>query len=414
MDRRTYLRQHFENRVAKRIGSENASLPPSLVTALAHQEPYACVDWFMSLDPSRNKRFSQWLIETYLRGGYRLEDAGKAEETLSLFLANQHRMNSQQRDIGSYKILADLWVAVKQFHQVENEDWTLEGKMKRRAEKTKAYEESIILADEEDFTIAVPLTIYASKWWGRGTRWCTAAEKDNAFEGYNKLGPLIVFDLKKEGKFQLFVDDMETQFMNAEDKEVDHAVTSQHWDKMAVIFEWAVQKNGQALQLVPIEHRTLALCSKALNQKGTALKHVPSKLIDYTLCLAAVRNDGYALKEVPFQHLDYNLSLEAVRQAGLALRYVNNLFLDDALCLEALRNNINAWHCVPEEFKERLHNYVETDEVQKLVSIFDDLECDDSLFSDNEPWLDDEMHSFEAIARYFQAKSNTESMQLTY
>ena len=41
--------------------------------------------------------------------------------------------------------------------------------------------------------LGIPLTERASKELGRGTKWCTSGDKDNAFNDYNDRGELYVW-----------------------------------------------------------------------------------------------------------------------------------------------------------------------------------------------------------------------------
>lgn len=51
---------------------------------------------------------------------------------------------------------------------------------------------SIILVDDADWQVGVPLTIWSSVWWGRQTDWCTRQDLAS-FEYYLRQGHLIVF-----------------------------------------------------------------------------------------------------------------------------------------------------------------------------------------------------------------------------
>lgn len=51
---------------------------------------------------------------------------------------------------------------------------------------------SIILVDDADWQVGIPLSIWASVWWGRQTEWCTRHDIAS-FESYNRQGQLIVF-----------------------------------------------------------------------------------------------------------------------------------------------------------------------------------------------------------------------------
>lgn len=309
------------------------------------------VDIFLSYDPTRGKRFTSWLIDAYLRDGFLAEDLSKAKETLELFDANWKRLAGRQRDIGSYKTLADLWIAVKRFRISEVEDLSVSGKKKKRQEKQSAYEQSIILLDTSDVTIAIPTTIDAAKWWGRGTRWCTAADKDNAFSRYHLTAPLIVIDLKEHGKFQMYAHWQRFHLMNADDSAVDNETIKQHWAFFEKLIRWAVSQCGNVLEYVPPERMDYELCREAVcNQRGVqgeALGYVPDAMKDEALIKLAVSENGFALGAVPVEMIDYDLCKIAVASRGVALRHVPAPFRDVELCKLAVSQNGHAIHYVP-------------------------------------------------------------------
>jgi hypothetical protein len=131
-------------------------------------------------DPTLTKTMTGWLVRQYAEGGLRLEDLGTASETLDIFQRYAPRLPNDKRDLGRYQSLAHVWEAVSPMAETERERSS--GKAQKADDKARAYAESRILHQDKDgFTVAVPLTEFAAKWWGRGTRWCTAAKKHNRF-----------------------------------------------------------------------------------------------------------------------------------------------------------------------------------------------------------------------------------------
>jgi hypothetical protein len=51
---------------------------------------------------------------------------------------------------------------------------------------------SVILVNDSEWQVGVPLTPWASSWWGRQTDWCTRHDLAS-FESYVQTGVLIVF-----------------------------------------------------------------------------------------------------------------------------------------------------------------------------------------------------------------------------
>jgi hypothetical protein len=304
-------------------------------------------------DPTLAKTMTGWLVKQYAQGGLRLEDTGTANETLDMFQRYAPRLPEGQRDLGQYQSLAEAWDAV--FHLAEVEKDKLSHKAQKALDRNKAYAESRILRQDSDgFTIAVPLTEFAAKWWGKGTRWCTAAEKDNQFWHYHEQAPLIVIDipeLKKQGKFQLWVPESnvrEVQFMDAAHRPVTETVIEQNWNRLGAFLLHAMQTNGRALRYVPEVLRTEELCRIAVSQNGYALEHVPQDLRTEQFCRFAMTRCGLALKYVPQDLRSEDMCRIAVAENGWALAAVPKALRTEEMCMKAMARNAEAVWCVPE------------------------------------------------------------------
>jgi len=304
-------------------------------------------------DPTLAKTMTGWLVKQYAQGGLRLEDTGTANETLDMFQRYAPQLPEGQRDLGQYQSLAEAWDAV--FHLAEVEKDKLSHKAQKALDRDKAYAESRILRQDEDgFTIAVPLTEFAAKWWGKGTRWCTAAEKDNQFWRYNEQAPLIVIlipELKGQGKFQLWVVEEEFEFMDAADKPVSNELILKHWSRFERILTHVIQQNGLALKGVPKALRTEALCKIAVAQDGLALEYVPPALLNDEMHSLAVARNGWALVFVPENLRTEELYKLAVAQNGGVLRHVPMALRTDEVCRIAVTQDGSVLECVPKALR---------------------------------------------------------------
>lgn len=310
---------------------------------------------FAAADPSRNKSATQWLVFTYIAGGFLLEDLPKARDTLVAFAQHRKRLPAPERDLGRYRTLANLWKAVKPFVGEEAPP-PASGREARRHDRTRARAESEILFEGDDgFIVAVPMTEFAARWWGRGTRWCTAADRNNAFDGYHKSGPLIVIVLPGGRKMQLHVTDDLVQLMDEDDSPVSNDVVEHWWRLVGFVFRWAVKQSGLALREVPVRHRDRETCFTAVRQNGMAFRYVPLQLQqgDREIHFEAVGREGIVLSWIPIQCHDHTLFLEAVRQNGLALEHIDPDKLDREICLEAIRQTGYALYHVPFAFLDR-------------------------------------------------------------
>ena len=306
-------------------------------------------------DPTQNKGMTSWLVRQYAEGNLRLEDLGTANETLTMFRRYAPRLEIRQRDLGQYQSLAAVWEAVIAFANAEEQQ--ISGKAQKALDRDKAYAESRILRQDPDgFTITVPLTEFSAKWWGRGTRWCTAAEKDNQFWHYHKDAPLIVVvipELKEKGKFQLWSSKTDTILMDATDTEVTKDVVAANWAHFKDLILHAVWSNGLALRYVPAGFHTVEMCSRAVAQIGEALRYVPETLRTEEMCHIAVAGNGLALSDVPKKLCTEAMCETAVAQNGSALAWTPNPLRTEEICRIAVTKNGWSLEWVPEHLRTK-------------------------------------------------------------
>jgi Domain of unknown function (DUF4116) len=293
------------------------------------------------------------LVKQYAQGALRLEDLGTAYETLDMFHRYAQRLPKGEQDLGQYQSLARVWEAVSPVAEAEQDK--LSSKAQKALERDKAYAESRILRQDPDgFTIAVPLTEFAAKWWGKGTRWCTAADKDNQFWEYHKDAPLIVIvipELKEKGKFQIWATEDDVQFMDATDEEVTVTVTQANWGRFEPVIQAALVQNGWALKWVPKHHRTEELCEIAVERTGVALAFVPESIRNKELCRMAVTHDGLALECVPEKLRTLEICKIAVEKNGMALGYVPLGLQTPELCRIAVGQNYRMVGFLPKHLR---------------------------------------------------------------
>jgi Domain of unknown function (DUF4116) len=358
---------------------------------------------FARADPTDGKSRTQWLVRTYIQDDkFKLEDLGRVHAALAAFERFKQKLSLEQREINHLKTLFALETLVDPFVKaeakvrLERDLSTATGRELRRLEEWKARDESIILNSSEiclqtttplgvrlrdfrDFelksrssrgeggslpTIAVPMTEFASKWWGRGTKWCTAAEKDNAFAQYHEDAPLVIIVCSDGEKFQMYVKRNICHFMDNTDEDVSEAIIFTRWSEFRSLFYLAVQQDGLLLKQVPEQYRILEICRLAIQQNGMALAHAPHDLKSSRafvskspncedkktseLCCIAVEQNGLALNYVPENDRTPELCQIAVEQNGWALGYVTKEQKTSELCRIAVQSNGRALYHVPE------------------------------------------------------------------
>jgi hypothetical protein len=300
-------------------------------------------------DPTQNKGMTAWLAGQYAQGKLWLEDLGTANETLTMFRRYAQRLEPTQRDLGRYPSLAAVWEAVIGFANAEEQQ--ISGKAQKALDRDKAYAESRILRQDPDgFTIAVPLTEFAAKWWGRGTRWCTAAERTNHFWHYHQQAPLIVLvipEMKEKGKFQIWATRHRAHFMDAADKPISDVLITEYWTRFEPVIFFALRKSDRALEYVPKKLRTEEMCRIAVARDGLALYSVPEVLRADEMCRIAVAQNGLALEHVPKQLRTDEMCRFVVAQRGAALEHVPAELRTAEICKIAVSQNGWALRDVP-------------------------------------------------------------------
>ncbi len=304
-------------------------------------------------DPTQNKGMTAWLVRQYARGALRLEDLGTANETLTMFLRYAQRLEPTQRDLGRHQNLAAVWDAVIGFANAEEQ--RLGARAQKTMDKAKAYAESRILRQDPDgFTIAVPLTEFAAKWWGKGTRWCTAAKKNNQFGYYHKDAPLIVIvipELGEQGKFQLWAHEKGVQFMDAADRVVSYAVIEENWARLRDLMLYALSKDRRFLGSIPENLRADEIAKTAVRQDGRLLRIVPQNARTIDVCEIAIKNHEEAFQWVPKDVRTEAMYEILVGQYGKALEYVPEATRTEKICRTAVERFGGAFRWVPKHLR---------------------------------------------------------------
>lgn len=156
-------------------------------------------------------RFSKWLLDIFMKGNLKLEDLYKATQYLDVFMRHQKKLEISQRNINQYTSLVDLFAVIKPYREVQTQSQA-SASAKKDAEK---------VFENQEWLVIVPKTEAASCYYGKGTEWCTAAERsDNRFDYYNQYGPLYINIHKQtQRKYQFHFPNSE--FMDENDDTID-------------------------------------------------------------------------------------------------------------------------------------------------------------------------------------------------
>ena len=180
------------------------------------------------VDPTKNKEYTRAMANWYADGKINMEDLSS---TLHDYLVKFHELKMRKivqppyNDILRYKNAQDFMDALDKF---EVPDKT---KPDERGQAKSMYEDA-------DLRIIVPMDKAAACYYGRGTRWCTAAEKSNAFDTYNKKEPMYIIIPKQPThvgeKWQFHFNS--SQYMNEKDQPVNLTDLIQRYPQMTQIF----------------------------------------------------------------------------------------------------------------------------------------------------------------------------------
>ena len=166
-----------------------------------------------ALDPTATAKgekhrylYLEWICARIQKSQPRQQDLYKIREDLEFYgsLARLDKFRASrpgtvfyrpyvEPQIGQYASLESLSNAVLPYLNLKDRKKSAETV---DAERAVAEKNTQILYDGPEGRVVVPLTMEASQYWGKGTKWCISATKsDNLFEQYYKDGeyPIIMF-----------------------------------------------------------------------------------------------------------------------------------------------------------------------------------------------------------------------------
>ncbi len=185
-----------------------------------------------------NSDYIDLLCKIYLTGQLgqpnSIENKGRLIDNGMLFnkLKPQYRkVNEIVKTLNTFESLEEIetFINSKQeiFRAMEEAKKKKEATSKVQKQLRDEGEEQVIIKLETPNVIVYqPTTEAGAKFYGRNTRWCTAATNDNMFNHYNEFGPIYIIVLKNKfesnGNRIKYQVQLETsQFMNSLDEEVD-------------------------------------------------------------------------------------------------------------------------------------------------------------------------------------------------
>lgn len=183
----------------------------------------------LNADPTKNKQYLQWIItKGILKWSHKSfylfkQDLPTLIASLLIYdkLKRTNKLRPEHKDINRIKDDDELFDIVNQYQEAAGRTKEQDESFFKNKAAKKLYESSTI-------EVVIPYTKEASCYFGVNTKWCTARnDKHNAFDTYNREGPLYIVTHKTTGKkYQLWFDtsgDEYHQFMDHKDNEIDWA-----------------------------------------------------------------------------------------------------------------------------------------------------------------------------------------------
>jgi hypothetical protein len=160
-----------------------------------------------SVDPTQKKIYMGWMATLAVKDPVKnkMEDIDRVGEDLKAFEVNKARITN--KDINQYKSFDDLYDVIAPFMKAKEKTPEELEKEKDQARIDKIKSEIITVYNGPEGWIRIPKSIESAKFLGQNTRWCTASEKNNYFDYYNKSDVLLViYDKSTKARYQLHID----------------------------------------------------------------------------------------------------------------------------------------------------------------------------------------------------------------
>jgi hypothetical protein len=213
-------------------------------------------------DPTKNHQYLQWITKQYINESFRIEDIEIIKSELESFEKYKPRLRSENKetDINKYMLPGEVFSLLQAYRE---KDITASKKEELRNKEARffATEQAVLFYRDDKLKIIIPHTEEASCFFGKGTRWCTAATiHNNHFTSYSIRGLLYII-MTPTGKFQFHFET--NSFMNELDEPVKIEEVVKLYPSLKDAFDEVASKCG----FIPlVKHVTPQLLYKTLMQ----------------------------------------------------------------------------------------------------------------------------------------------------
>lgn len=227
------------NRMRGLIGLNESVTQEDYLTEItskdAKQQYYTNIDdnlynAIVGLDPTYNRdtdhfgKYNKWLLQpknVAILSKKRQEDLYKVKEDLAIFdrLKKSNKLPIERKDINMFDVEGLLdYIFDSYTHDANFNIDSITSNTQDSQNIKNANADKYIVGD---FTIINPKTEEAACLYGKGSKWCTAAEYHNAFDGYNRRGKIWILIDKNHPNDKLQFHFEDEQFMDVKDREID-------------------------------------------------------------------------------------------------------------------------------------------------------------------------------------------------
>lgn len=200
-------------------------------------------------DPTPNKEYTVWLLRRWLtdpdQQAMRMEDYNRNNVLGAYHMGKRRNMiKPEHRDINRFRTYREFENTMYNEYDIEK----LLGAVDKPDETDRGIYDEVY--KDDSVRVIVPRDKKAACFWGRGTRWCTAATRGtNYFDQYNDEGPLYILlpkDKQYTGeKYQIHFPT--GQYMNPEDNPVS---LNDLRERFSGFFSWVIKNDPQASDLL--------------------------------------------------------------------------------------------------------------------------------------------------------------------
>ncbi|MCS7316796.1 MAG: hypothetical protein NZZ41_00535 [Candidatus Dojkabacteria bacterium] len=221
---------------------------------------------FQFIDP-----YVKWIVQKYVTNNLGLyEDIlGKVIPGLLRYdsLKRKNKLKSEHKDINQIKNINQLLDILDEYKEEETK--SISEKEKEIEQNFYKNGEAILIYNDNNLKVVVPKSKAASCFFGRNTRWCTAASTSkNYFNFYNKKGPLyIILDKKKNKRFQFHFETK--QFMDEKDQPIRIEDFKTNYPILSNIFREIEKKNYKTKVFYDISELTSSDIARMLTDTWT-------------------------------------------------------------------------------------------------------------------------------------------------